>query len=286
MNLLHLLQNKTVKKLSKEELIQDYVFDKEFAKNMMRSYWEAKNSHSLQDFLCDYLIDESSKEGQKLVDEKVDEITSLVNLMEIDADLAEYFCIALEIALKEKLLSEQAIESYTRMQEINKRSNVRYDLHGFVKIDGVLYYITDEIAYNLSDLPFQCVVVSSVCSFLKNDDNTTNRVWEKALHFLLDARFYKELVHLLKKEGLMQKNREGMLLNFLQVLPNKQNLNRIDNSAEMYNFYILFAFLQLIKIDDQKAHELAQNCVDTMSLQGIIDYLSVLVKLEIGNADV
>ncbi len=50
---MNLLQNTTVKKLSKEELIQDYVFDKEFSKNIMRSYRQAKYIQSLQEFLCD-----------------------------------------------------------------------------------------------------------------------------------------------------------------------------------------------------------------------------------------
>ena len=94
--------------------------------------------------------------------------------------------------------------------------NVSYDLDGFFKIDGVLYYITDEITdditnevtYNLSDLPFQCVVVSSVYYYLKNDDSEFHFVWKDAFNFLLDARFHKELRDLLKNGDFVQKNRK------------------------------------------------------------------------------
>ena len=79
-----LLQTKTVKKLSKEELIQDYVFDEEFAKSVLLSYWEAQNSQSLQEFLCDYLINESSQECQRLYNYKVCEVLSGVEDLEDD----------------------------------------------------------------------------------------------------------------------------------------------------------------------------------------------------------
>lgn len=71
-----------------------------------------------------------------------------------------------------------------------------------------------------------------------------------------------------------------MLSDFLRVLRDKELLNRFLNPPDMYNFDILFAFLQFIGINDQKAHELAQTCVDTISFQGVIDYLSVLLQLE------
>ena len=123
-------------------------------------------------------------------------------------------------------------------------------------------------------MPFQWVVVSSVYYSLKNDNNITNFAWKEAFDFLLHARFHKELVDLLKNSDLMQKSRIQMLSGFLRALKSKEQLNRFLNPPDMYNFDILFAFLQFIGIDDQKARELAQNCVSTTSFQGVIDYLS------------
>ena len=264
---MNLLQNKTVKKLSKQELSQDYVFDKEFAKSILHSYLEAKNSQSLQEFLCDYLSEECLEECEWLYQQKLCSLPSNDTFEDVSQ------------ALWNEIFSEKNLESDTRKQEINNRSNVSYDLDGFEKIDGVLYYITQEIAYDLTDVPFECVVTSSVYYSLQNN-TTTNVAWKYACDFLLDPLFHKELLELLTKGDLIQKDRERMLSGFLQVLPNKQNLNRIGNSPEMYNFDIIYAILQLIAINESTAHELAKNCADTMSLQGIIDYLSVLVKLE------
>ncbi len=152
--------------------------------------------------------EESFKKCQKLYDKRLCKILSGVEDVKVQGYLEE--------ALRAELLSEEAIQSYTRMEEINKRSNVSYDLDGFFKIDGVLYYITDEITdditnevtYNLSDLPFQCVVVSSVYYYLKNDDSEFHFVWKDAFNFLLDARFHKELRDLLKNGDFVQKNRK------------------------------------------------------------------------------
>ena len=132
------------------------------------------------------------------------------------------------------------------------------------------------IAYNLTDVPFECVVVYSVYSSLKNDNNITYIGWECAFDFLLDARFHKELRDLLKKSDFVQKSRKQMLYGFFQALQKEEKLNTVFNRRDMYNFYILFAILQFIAIDDSKAYELAQNCVSTTSFQRVIDYLSIL----------
>ena len=166
------------------------------------------------------------------------------------------------------------------MEEINNRSNLSYDLDGVFKIDGVLYYITEDIAYDLTDVPFECVVVSSVYFYLKNYENPTCFAWGCAFDFLLDARFHEELLELLKKEDLTQENRIQMLYGFREVLQDKEESNMILNSPEMYNFDILFAILQFIDADESKAHELAKNCVHTMSFQDVIDYLSAQGVIE------
>ncbi len=260
-----LLQNRSVKKLSKEELIQDYVFDQDFAYKMMRFYRQAKTSQSLQEFLCDYLNDEYFQECERLYDEK-----SLCG--EDDNE-----------TLWDEVYSDDPLTMNTKKQEINKRSNVNYDLKGFFKMDDVLYYITDGIAYDLTDVPFQCVVASSVYYSLQND-NTTNVAWKYACDFLLDPLFHKELLELLKKGDLMQKNRKKMLSGFLKALQRKQKYKILSLPPEIYNFDIIFAFLQLMTRDESTAHELAKNCAATMSFQSIIDYLSLLLQLESGVA--
>ena len=260
-----------MKKLSKEELIQDYVFDKELADNIRYSYLEAKNSQSLQEFLCDYLSEECLEECEWLYQQKLCSLPSNDTFEDVSQ------------ALWNEIFSEKNLASYTRKQEINKRSNVSYDLDGFEKIDGVLYYITQEIAYDLTDVPFQCVVASSVYYSLQND-NTTNVAWKYACDFLLDPLFHKELLELLKKGDLMQKNRKKMLSGFLKALQRKQKYKILSLPPEIYNFDIIFAFLQLMTRDESTAHELAKNCAATMSFQSIIDYLSLLLQLESGVA--
>ena len=263
---MNLLQNRSVKKLSKEELIQDYVFDQDFAYKMMRFYRQAKTSQSLQEFLCDYLNDEYFQECERLYDEK-----SLCG--EDDNE-----------TLWDEVYSDDPLTMNTKKQEINKRSNVNYDLKGFFKMDDVLYYITKEIAYDLTDVPFECVVASSVYYALKSDDSEFHFAWESALDFLLHPRFHKELRELLKNGDFVQKSRKRMLSGFRQALQRKQKYKILSLPPEIYNFDIIFAFLQFIGIDDQKAHELAKYCVSTNSFQGVIDYLSHLLQLEKGVA--
>ena len=75
-----------------------------------------------------------------------------------------------------------------------------------------------------------------------------------------------------------------MLSGFIEALKDKQKRQGWGQDLDIYNFDIIFAFLQFINIDDEKARELAQNCVHTMSFQGIIDYLSHFIQLERGVA--
>jgi hypothetical protein len=187
---MNLLQNRSVKKLSQEELIQDYVFDKELADKILYSYSQIKNSQSLQQFLCDYLSDEYFEECQMIYQEKT--------LCGVESSQT----------LWDEVYSDDPLTMNTIMQEINKRSNVNYDLKGFFKIDDVLYYITDDIAYDLTDVPFQCVVVSSVYYALKNDITKSNFAWRFACNLLLHPRFHKELRDLLKKDNFVQENRK------------------------------------------------------------------------------
>ena len=216
---------------------------------------------------------DGGKECQLLYDKRVGKVLSGGEDVKVKGDLEE--------ALREELLSEEAIQSYTRMEEINKRSDVSYDIGGFFKIDGVLYYITDditdEVAYNLGGLPFQGVGVCSVYYSLKNNDSEFHFAWESAFDFLLHPRFHKELRELLKKGDLLQKSRIRMLYGFLDVLQNQQKRQSWGQDPEIYNFHTLFAILQLITRDASKARKLTQNCVSTISFQGVINYLSILV---------
>jgi len=113
----------------------------------------------------------------------------------------------------------------------------------FETVNNTLFYIKNNRYFNLENITYEEIILSSLIYVLKSElktKNTSTYFWRFLAEFVLESDFSNTLVSILKQEEFIKNYKKQITSNFVDFLEDKNRLGEVGCSAPMYNlvFYI------------------------------------------------